>query len=364
MSPEPSNLVIDIVGRFYSVGLTLLFGLLSVILITIYNKSKHGNSIKTQAYTNMWFMAWGGAVTAQALVVLTTIIIDPTINLKGIRLLLVHVILFLGLMTMMTNLFKLRNIVLNPYLELTEALVIASEGDLEVYLSHQPKYEALRAFNAYNLLITRTSKTIYKVSLLLKNYQDMLNEFKPTIIESQEYLSSIQNKLHESLSISTEITQKLGEIRSLIENIKLENEEFFEKLTLQIEELATLTDNNTIVALNAQIEASHSTSETSETFELIAGSLQEMAKQTYRLVNEIQEELKNMKLNLEDLETADESIKNYLEIASRIPNIFQQLVETINEMAEQLNKTKHFLNKFQDISQIAQQILQEYKEAA
>ena len=312
----------------------------------------------------MWYMAFGGALTGQALVVLTTLLVTPNLKFKGFKLFLVHLFGLLGVIILFYSLYKVKKIVLNPYLQLTEALVLASEGDLEIYLSHTPEYEPLRAFSSFNLLLTKIAKSIYKVSLLLKSYEESLTKIKPIITDNEDLLRTSQSKIQESMRISSTLVKRLGETRALIENIFLENQEFYNRFKEQIEELSTLTDNNTIVALNAQIEASHSEGETSETFHLIAGDLQEMSKQSYQLVNSINEDLKAFQQNLDELKQADEEIKNILHDASQIPENFQQSAEITNQLMELSNKLKNMSNRFQNISYLVHQILQEYRDTS
>ena len=191
--------------------------------------------------------------------------------------------------------------------------------------------------------VIQSSETSNKISSLIKNFHDHVNEMK----EVQKEVSFSANKIREMNNYS----KKIKSILELIEYIAAETN---------------------LLSINASIEATKASSY-GKGFKVVANEIKKLANETEKATNDVSDLIKNIQKAIEESnKTMDKSTGEVdkqvnsiinatidmeglsyklIEIMETVKHVAEENIESINQMKKSSNDMSDIINKTSDISQ-------------
>ncbi len=248
------NDLVSAISSFTS-GLSLLFlttvyGILVFIVFQAYVKNRFPTSLR-RISLNALAMAWLSGLLMVA-AVFQILSIEPDTSKMAI-LILSLVGLLVGSLLFLYSYYTLVRDTHLPLENLTQALVLADEGDLEVLISTHPKYEFAQAVQSFNSFLGKVGSAVYSVSVALEKQAILVKDSIPLAESLENVGESLRQSVDLALNTTVALTDELSKMRGEIEQMLNYYQGLYQTSNEILKELADTTDRALVVALNAQI---------------------------------------------------------------------------------------------------------------
>ncbi len=358
------NDLVSAISSFTS-GLSLLFlttvyGILVFIVFQAYVKNRFPTSLR-RISLNALAMAWLSGLLMVA-AVFQILSIEPDTSKMAI-LILSLVGLLVGSLLFLYSYYTLVRDTHLPLENLTQALVLADEGDLEVLISTHPKYEFAQAVQSFNSFLGKVGSAVYSVSVALEKQAILVKDSIPLAESLENVGESLRQSVDLALNTTVALTDELSKMRGEIEQMLNYYQGLYQTSNEILKELADTTDRALVVALNAQIEAIQSTEGAGETFQIVASDLQNLSKQNAQIAENLQfqiEKLKDLSIKLRELLT---KVNSYLEQLHEMPETMSKMPKFLQDYDANLKALQRIIQNSERLSLITQQALSIFSEA-
>ncbi len=340
--------------------LTAIYGIFVFVIFKAYVKNRFPTSLR-RISLNALGMAWfsGLLMVASTLQILYVrrdagkvgIILSSSLGLA------------IGALLFLYSYYTLVRDTHLPLENLTQALVLADEGDLEVLISTHPKYEFAQAVQAFNSFLGKVGNAVYSVSVALEKQAILVRDSIPLVESLENVGENLRQSVDLALTTTAALTDELGKMRTEIQQMLTYYQGFYETSNEILKELADTTDRALVVALNAQIEAIQSTEGAGETFQIVASDLQNLSKQNSQIAENLQlqiEKLKDLSGKLQELLA---KVNSYIEQLHEMPETMTQMPKLLQDYDANLKALQRSIQNSERLSLITQQALSIFNEA-
>ena len=358
------NDLVSAISSFTS-GLSLLFlttvyGILVFIVFQAYVKNRFPTSLR-RISLNALAMAWLSGLLMVAAVFQILSIKPDTSRMAVLVSSLVG--LLVGSLLFLYSYYTLVRDTHLPLENLTQALVLADEGDLEVLISTHPKYEFAQAVQSFNSFLGKVGSAVYSVSVALEKQAILVKDSIPLAESLENVGESLRQSVDLALNTTVALTDELSKMRGEIEQMLTYYQGLYQTSNEILKELADTTDRALVVALNAQIEAIQSTEGAGETFQIVASDLQNLSKQNAQIAENLQfqiEKLKDLSIKLRELLA---KVNSYLEQLHEMPETMSKMPKFLQDYDANLKALQRIIQNSERLSLITQQALSIFSEA-